>query len=79
MPEGFGKEDHVVVFGQWSSQIGGYCFIVPRDAVRPVDMTVEEGMRWAITAGISGPDPKTTNDTRAGEEVPDDAGEPTRL
>lgn len=55
LPEGFAKDDHVVAFVQWSSQIGGYCFIVPRDSVRPVDMTVEEGMRWALTAGISAP------------------------
>ena len=53
LPEGFAKEDHVVVFVQWSYQLGGYCFIVPRDAVQPVDMSVEQGMRWALTAGIS--------------------------
>jgi uncharacterized membrane protein len=55
LPEGFAKEDHVVVYVQWSSQIGGYCFVVPRDAVQPIDMTVEQGMRWALTAGISAP------------------------
>jgi uncharacterized membrane protein len=55
LPEGFLHEDHVVVFVQWSSQIGGYCFIVPKESVRPVDMTVEEGLRWALTAGVSGP------------------------
>jgi len=48
-------EEHVVVFVQWSSQVGGYCFVVPRSSVRKVDMTVEEGMRWAITAGVSAP------------------------
>jgi uncharacterized membrane protein len=55
LPEGFPGEGHVVVYVQWSSQIGGYCFVVPRDAIRAVDMTVEEGMRWALTAGVSGP------------------------
>lgn len=55
LPDGFAGDDHVVVYVQWSSQVGGYCFVVPRDAVRPVDMTVEEGMRWALTAGISAP------------------------
>lgn len=55
LPEGFSKDNRVVVYVQWSSQIGGYCFVVPREAVRPVDMTVEEGMRWALTAGISAP------------------------
>ena len=36
--------------------MGGYCFLVPRESIRPVDLSVEEGMRWALTAGISGPD-----------------------
>jgi uncharacterized membrane protein len=64
LPDGFPKENHVVVFVQWSSQIGGYCFIVPRDSVRPVEMTVEEGMRWALTAGISGPSDKQEESLR---------------
>jgi uncharacterized membrane protein len=59
LPEGFARDDHVVVYVQWSSQIGGYCFVVPREAVQPVDMTVEQGMRWALTAGISAPDNAT--------------------
>lgn len=72
LPDGFSKQGHVVVYVQWSSQVGGYCFVVPREAVRPVDMTVEEGMRWALTAGISGPAgtqvaPKDDGDAQAAE------------
>lgn len=55
LPEGFHRDRHVVVYVQWSSQIGGYCFIVHEEAVTPIDMTVEEGMRWALTAGVSAP------------------------
>ena len=55
LPEGFLPEDHIVVFVQWSSQVGGYCFIVPRDCVRELDMSVEDGLRWSLTAGLSGP------------------------
>ena len=55
MPNGLACEDRIVVYVQWSSQVGGYCFVVPRESVRPVNMTVEEGMRWALTAGISAP------------------------
>lgn len=69
LPEGLDKADHVVVYVQWSSQVGGYCFIVPRDAVRPVDMTIEEGMRWALTAGISGP--KNKGEKGQGTKAPD--------
>ena len=55
LPEGFLPEGHQVVYVQWSSQIGGYCFVVPKDHIRPLDITVEEAMRWSLTAGVSGP------------------------
>lgn len=57
-PEGGGgmiPEGHKAVYVQWSSQIGGYCFIVPEESIRPLDISVEDGMRWALTAGLSGP------------------------
>ena len=79
MPEGLASEDRVVVYVQWSSQIGGYCFVVPQDSVRPVDMTVEQGMRWALTAGISAPNNgqvrKTANASADGlQESTEDQG-----
>jgi len=55
LPPGILPPDHVVVLLPWSTQIGGTCFIVPRSATRAVDMSVEEGLRWALTAGISAP------------------------
>jgi len=53
LPEGFSKEDHVLVYLQMSYQIGGYCFVVPREAVRPVDMSVQQAIRWILMAGVS--------------------------
>lgn len=53
LPEGTIPEGHVAVFVQWSSQIGGYCFIVPKDSLRPVNMTVDQGLSWSLTAGLS--------------------------
>jgi uncharacterized membrane protein len=55
LPEGFLPEGHLAVYVQWSSQIGGYCFIVPEASVRYVNLTVEQGMRWSLTAGLSSP------------------------
>ncbi len=55
LPPGILPPDHVVVLLAWSTQIGGTCFIVPRSATRVVDMTVEEGLRWALTGGVSAP------------------------
>lgn len=58
LPDGFAKDDHVVVYLQMSYQIGGYCFIVPRENIRPVDMTVQQAIRWILMAGVAG---KATN------------------
>lgn len=54
MPDGFSKDDHVVVYLQMSYQIGGYCFVVPRSSIRPVDMSVQQAIRWVLMAGVSG-------------------------
>lgn len=53
LPENFLPEDHVVVYVQWGYQIGGFNLIVPKDHVKTVDMSVEQGMKWALTAGLS--------------------------
>jgi uncharacterized membrane protein len=47
------RDDTIAVYLPMSYQIGGYMIIVPRPAVRPVDMSVEDGMRFAVTAGLS--------------------------
>ena len=57
LPQSLLPEGHVVVHVQWSMQIGGFCFVLPRDQLRPVPISVEEGMRWALTAGLSAPRP----------------------
>ncbi len=64
LPEGFPKEDHVVVYLQMSYQIGGYSFVVPRSAIRPVDMSVQQAIRWVLMAGISGPQKKAKAEER---------------
>jgi uncharacterized membrane protein len=37
-----------------SYMIGGYALLVPRSNVRPLDMNMEEAMRFALTAGVTG-------------------------
>ncbi len=46
--------DVVAVYFPMSYQIGGYTFYVPRHRLRPLAMSVEEGMRLVLTGGISG-------------------------
>ena len=46
--------DHLVaVYLPKSYQIGGFTVLVPRDQVEDADMTVEEAMRFAMTAAAS--------------------------
>ncbi|NGX39431.1 MAG: hypothetical protein KR126chlam1_00760 [Chlamydiae bacterium] len=53
-PEGLGGEDQVTVFVPLSYQIGGFTTTVPRSKVKLIDLTVEQGMRFVVTAGIAG-------------------------
>lgn len=52
LPEGMGKEGEIAVFLPMSYQIGGYTVFVPKSSVTKLSMTVEEGMRFAVTAGV---------------------------
>ncbi len=46
-------EPHVVVYLPMSYMIGGFTLIVPKSNTKPVNMTVDQAMKFAITAGIS--------------------------
>lgn len=46
-------KDSLLVYVQMSYQIGGFTFLVPKDQVRDANMNVEQGIRWALTAGLS--------------------------
>ncbi len=54
LPEGFCDEDSVLVYLPLSYMIGGYTVLIPRSAIRPLDMTIEEAMRFTLTAGVTG-------------------------
>ena len=47
-------EGMVAVYFPMSYQIGGYTLYMPRERLKPLDMSVEEGMRLVLTGGISG-------------------------
>ncbi len=46
-------EDTVAVYLPMSYQIGGYTMLLPRSYLTPLDMGMEEAMRFVITAGLS--------------------------
>jgi uncharacterized membrane protein len=54
-----GGRDWVTVFFPMSYAFGGYTIYLPRDRLQPLDISVEEAMRIAITAGL------TANSSRA--------------
>jgi uncharacterized membrane protein len=54
LPEDFRQQDSVLVYLPLSYMIGGYAVLMPRSAVRPVDMNMEEAMRFTLTAGVTG-------------------------
>jgi uncharacterized membrane protein len=43
----------VAVYLPMSYTIGGYTVFLPRDCLTPLDMTLEEAMRFVVTAGMS--------------------------
>lgn len=58
--------DALAVYLPMSYQIGGYTVIVPRDRVEDVDMSLEEGLRFTLTAGL-----KTSGDPDESFRLPD--------
>jgi uncharacterized membrane protein len=53
LPLGLGGPDLIAVYLPMSYQIGGYTVFLPRRLVEPVDMNVEDALRFAVTAGMS--------------------------
>lgn len=51
--EPHGGRDWVTVYFPMSYAFGGYTLYLPRDRLQPLDISVEDAMRLAITAGIS--------------------------
>lgn len=55
LPDGFLPGDRVAVYLPMGYMIGGYTVFVPRDWVRPIDLSVEEAMRASLFAWMSPP------------------------
>ena len=56
LPESFRERDSVLVYLPMSYMVGGYTVLVPRSELRPLKMSIEEAMRFVLTAGITGKD-----------------------
>ncbi|BDZ74600.1 hypothetical protein GCM10025856_23190 [Methylophaga marina] len=47
-------EDRVLVYLPMSYNIGGYPVIMPRRMLKPIDMSMEQALRFVLTAGVAG-------------------------
>ena len=54
LPESFRDRDCALVYLPMSYMVGGYTLLVPRSDLRPLKMSMEEAMRFTLTAGITG-------------------------
>jgi uncharacterized membrane protein len=54
MPRDLRQEDSLLVYVPMSYGIGGFAVLVPRSATRPLDMSMEDAMRFTLTAGVTG-------------------------
>ena len=54
LPESFRDRDAVLVYLPMSYMIGGFTLLVPRSQTRPCNLSMDEAMRFALTAGIAG-------------------------
>ena len=80
LPAGVGDEHRVAVYLLMSYQIGGYTTIVPRDRVTPIDMSIDQGMRFALFGGVKSEEDASRAPGDAGDHGDDDAsptGPPT--
>jgi len=64
LPAGIGTEDHVAVYLPMSYQIGGHTVIVPHSSIRPVETSMEQAMRFVLTAGMMTKPPGSKTDVR---------------
>lgn len=61
LPAGLADEQTIAVYFPMSYQIGGYTFMLPRSQVQPLNMSLEDAMRYTLTAGMSVKQEKQNN------------------
>lgn len=53
LPAGIAEEDEIAVYLPLSYQIGGYTVIVPRSAVKPINISTHRAMGFVVTGGMT--------------------------
>lgn len=53
LPQALGEDGQVAVYFPMSYQIGGYTLFLPKSRLKPLDISMEDAMRFVVTAGLS--------------------------
>jgi uncharacterized membrane protein len=53
LPANLGGKNTIAVYLPMSYQIGGYTLMLPSERVEPLDLSLEDAMRYTLTAGVS--------------------------
>jgi uncharacterized membrane protein len=53
LPDDFGDDQTVAVYLPMSYQLGGFTIYIPKSRIHPIDMSIEEAMRFTLTAAVS--------------------------
>lgn len=64
LPEALQDTDSVLVYLPMSYMIGGYAVLVSRTAIQPLNISMEEAMRFVLTAGVTGMPARDPSDAR---------------
>jgi uncharacterized membrane protein len=59
LPDALQGDDSVLVYLPMSYMIGGYAVLVPRASIQTLNMSMEEAMRFVLTAGVTGTSTRT--------------------
>lgn len=54
LPDNIGDGNMAAVYLPMSYQMGGFTIFIPRENLQPVDMSIEDAMRFILTAAVSG-------------------------
>lgn len=54
LPEAFQNPESALVYIPMSYMIGGFTLLIPRKDIKPCSMSLDEAMRFVLTAGITG-------------------------
>ncbi|MEN8207193.1 MAG: DUF502 domain-containing protein [Pseudomonadota bacterium] len=75
LPEDFREQDNILVYLPLSYMIGGYAVLMPRSAIRPLNMNMEEAMRFTLTAGVTGVASSSADAAEATKKAEEKAGD----